>query len=117
MRMIFVRLNEKDFYLCAGRKNAIENSILSVCWCELRRFNPIQIKEESRDDKYRRDTKFVDEVTRFAQNNRRYVFWEIFDFWEGRFSYAAKKEVFFEQKKEGATLEDAIEEMKKRSLL
>ena len=58
---------------------------------------------------------FASNVLRFVKKNPEYVFWEIFDFHGGEFSYNAPKGVFFENNLRGAHLNGVIEEMKSRS--
>ncbi len=57
------------------------------------------------------------EVLKFIRKNGEYIFWEIFDFDGGKFSYAASKELFFEDRRKGHHLKGVLEEMKRRSSL
>ena len=118
--MTFIRLSEEKFFLNVGRScyssdKRIEESVAeTLAWDVLEILDPSHpSNSEERVSNYHRNKKFAKEIMKFSKNDPKYIFWEIFDFNGGVFSYSAKKELFFEEKKKGATLADAIDAMKK----
>lgn len=120
MRMLFIRLDEKNFFLRPGLSRGCgDERMIRLLKSELRvyvlRFEVAPLNEINWE-RWEREERFANKVVHFAKSNPEYVFWEIFDFYGGKFSYSVSKELFFENKRQGAHLNDVLEEMKKRSI-
>ena len=72
---------------------------------------------DSHSEKMDINHSLASEVLKFIRKNGDYIFWEIFKFEGGKFSYGASKELFFENRRQGAHLKGVLEEMRRRSSL
>lgn len=115
VRLLFVRINEKNFAILPGTRanpSSHGQKQLLVEWLIER-----NVLNLGREVGYMKKLEVAEEIIRFADTHPYLTFYDWFEFHGGEFSYAAQKALFFEQKKDGATLEEAIEEMRVRSLL
>lgn len=117
MRLLFIRVDEKRFHIEAGKSSGFsEKRELEILGRVLENHDPLHpIRDVKMTDWWiisnaRRE--FSKKIIWFVKRHPEYTFWEAFDFYGGEFSYTAKKELFFEEKRKGATLADAIQAMK-----
>jgi hypothetical protein len=114
--MLFVRVDDKTFQLHPGLSRGCSDKRMEMTLeMVLEDIDPSCPDGIEAKIAYRRTSRFAKDIIRFAKKNPEYIFWEIFDFYGGKFSYAAKKELFFEDKRRGAHFQDALKEMRRRS--
>lgn len=118
MRILFVRLDEKNFSIRPGlSRGCSDQRMIRLLEWSLPWLLELPTEGNSHSEKIEINQSITSKVIKFVKMNPDYVFWEIFDFDGGKFSYAASKELFFENRRQGEHLKSALEEMSCRSLL
>jgi len=118
MRMLFIRLDEKNFSLRPGlSRNCSNQRMVYLLERDLPWLLELPTEGDSHSEKMDINYSLASEVLKFIRKNGDYIFWEIFDFEGGKFSYTASKELFFEKRRQGHHLRGVLEEMKRRSSL